>query len=104
MVGDGARGFCAGSELERMLEKDMGSAERLGVLVEAAAGFGVEGAACSVLTRDGSPELPFVVALILAALLACLAEGEVMRLCRVGGLMEPAGFGCECDNGLRGRL
>jgi hypothetical protein len=85
-----------------MLEKDMGS-ERLGVFVDAATGFGGEGATRSGLPNDGRPELPFVVALMVAAV-ACRVDGDAICDCRAGGLMEPAGWGWECDNGLRARL
>lgn len=79
MTGGGERGLETGSELERMLEKDIGSAARLGVL------------AAGALSGDFSD---------LDMMLAPLeAPGETNRLL---GLVEPvAGAGFDRETGLR---
>lgn len=83
--------------MERMLEKDIGSAARLGV----GAGFGGEWVA-SAFIMEGS-DVPFVEEEGAVAA-ACLGPGEVMCESRLGGLWEPVGrFGCECERGLVGR-
>jgi hypothetical protein len=92
-TGSTALGFGAGSELERMLEKDMGSA-RLGVLVEAEVGAGLgDAAGASVLMSGGRAELPFVFVDVILMAGACLDVGEAILEWRADGLMEPAGAG-----------
>jgi len=80
-----------------MLEKDIGSAARLGVFED------LEGddAARSPLTKGASAEPPFDVPLF--GVPACLRFGEVICDALLGGLMGSAGLGCEWESGLRGR-
>jgi hypothetical protein len=84
-IGDIGRGLETGSELERMLEKDMTPAARLGV---PAAGALDEGAGDSVLASAGRAvdADPLVVAL---GIVICLRLGDAITGGLVDGLVGP---------------
>lgn len=102
-MGEGSLGFGAGSELERILSKDIGFALEVfggistkiafvnsGVLtVDEGAGLGGDGAARSDL-KGGIAEAPLVVGFMLAVV-PCLTLGEANKGCCPGGLSDPAG-------------
>lgn len=73
MAGDDGRGLGAGSALDKILEKDMGSADRL---AGAGVDFGGGDDAVSGLLSGGSADVPFVEALM-ADGAACLGVGDV---------------------------
>lgn len=85
-MGEGSLGFGAGSELERILSKDIGFALEV---VDEGAGLGGDGAARSDL-KGGIAEAPLVVEFMLTVV-PCLTLGEANKGCCPGGLSDPAG-------------